>query len=89
MSITRTTVSLDSGLLATAKHVADQQKRTLSQLVTEALQSLLAKSASVQPQKVVLPTSGHGGLRPGVNLNSNTELASLLDEGDAQWSSRM
>jgi len=91
MSITRTTISLDSGVLSTAKKLAAQQNRTLGQLMTEALQRHITDTRSdSQPHQVILPTSGHGGLRPGINLSSNTETFAILDEEDiARWSSQM
>jgi len=91
MNITRTTVAIDSGVLTAAKRVADEQHRTLGQLVTAALQRHLVETASPAVSPVALPTFGHGGLRPGVDLNSNAELSARLnDESDkALWSSPM
>ena len=90
MSITRTTVSIDSGLLDTAKQLAAEQNRTLGQLMAEALRSHMVNTASAPRQPVVLPTAGQGGVRPGVTLNSNAALFALLDDADeARWSSPM
>ena len=91
MSITRTTVALDSGVLGTAKKLATEQNLTLGQLITEALQRhIIDTSPRNQPHQVILPTSGHGGLRPGINLNSNAEISAILDQEDIErWSSQM
>ena len=91
MSITRTTVAIDDGLLATAKHLAAERHHTLGDLVTAALQQHIADSLVPRSdQPIVLPTSGRGGVRPGVNLSSNAEIAALLDEEDqGLWSSQM
>ena len=87
MSITRTTVSLDSGLLGTVKDLAARQNRTLGEVFTEALQRHVSEATHQIPSRVILPTSGHGGLRPGVSLNSGAELSALLDEQDlSRWS---
>lgn len=81
MSITRTTISIDEGLLETAKGIAAQRNLTLGQLITTAVQrQILDETEQSRPGKVHLTTSGHGGLRPGVNLNSNAELSELLDQ---------
>ena len=91
MSITRTTISIDSGMLNLAKRLAVQQDCTLGQLITEALQRYITDTASDRkPRQVTLPTSGRGGLRPGINLDSNAEISAILDEEDiARWSSQM
>ncbi len=86
MSITRTTIAVDSGVLETAKQVAARQQRTLGQLVTEALQRQFAQGLSTERREVALPVAGSGGLRPGVNLNSNAELSAAMDEEDVnRW----
>ncbi|MCL2464281.1 MAG: type II toxin-antitoxin system VapB family antitoxin [Micrococcales bacterium] len=95
MSITRTTISIDAGLLATARRIAGERNRTLGQLVTEALQRHIVANAPSTPQRVVLPTAGMGGVRSGINLNSNAEMSAMLDsamldeEDGTPWSSRM
>ena len=74
------TISIDSGLLETVKQVAMQRGCTLGQFVTEALEHRLTEASSFEaPRAVSLPTSGQGGLCPGVNLSSNAEISALLD----------
>ncbi len=90
MSITRTTISLDDSLLATARQLAAGENRTLGQFVAEALRHHIASRATTSPRAVTLPTSGQGGLKPGVNLNSNAAISDLLDDEDVtRWSSPM
>ncbi|MCL2653804.1 MAG: hypothetical protein FWD63_08480 [Propionibacteriaceae bacterium] len=94
MSITRTTISIDSGLLVTAKQVADERRQTLGQLLTRALQQYIVETttadAAVTSLPVMIRTSGRGGVRPGININSNAELFEMMDEEDmARWSSQM
>jgi len=81
MSITRTTISIDEGLLKTAKNTARRNNQTLGQLIAEAVQRHIVDSVDPQGiRKIVLSTAGHGGVRPGVNISSNAELSELLDE---------
>jgi len=88
MSITRTTISIDSRLLSTAKRVAVERRRTLGQLISEALRSHLVETAAPARGAVVLPTAGQGGVRPGIDLNRNADLFGLLDQEEAaRWSS--
>jgi len=92
MSITRTTISIDAGLLATAKQVAYERHLTLGQLIGKALQRLMVEAPTVDAAvtPVMIRTSGRGGVRPGININSNAELFEMMDEEDmARWSSQM
>jgi hypothetical protein len=90
MSITRTTISLDSGLLETVRRASERDHRTLGQVITEALQRHLTEVSPSTRGVVRLPTAGRGGVRPGINLDSNAELAAAMDDGEAgQWSSQM
>lgn len=76
----RTTVSLDDELLRRAKERAASQGRTLSDVVSDALQVLLTEPAGPR-QEVTLPTFGGSGLKPGVDLEDKDALAALLEEG--------
>lgn len=77
----RTTVSIHDELLTAAKRRARERGITLGQLVDEALQRELnvARGQTGGPEIPVF--RGGGGLRPGVDLNSNRAIAELLDEG--------
>ncbi len=78
----RTTVRLDDRLLADAKRYAASSGRTLTSLIDEGLRSVLARRAAATPAgPVTLPTGGTGGLRPGVNMESNAALLDVMDHG--------
>jgi hypothetical protein len=78
----RTTISIDGELLARAKAAAARSGRTLNAVVEDALRVALARTEEPKQHRVPLPTFKGGGLRPGVNLNSNAELLDLMDEGE-------
>lgn len=77
----RTTLTLDDDLLREAKERAARSRRTVSQVVEDAMRETFARAAPARRVRVVdLPTSP-GGPRPGVDLNDNAALRDLLDEG--------
>ena len=80
----RTTLRLNDDLLHEAKARAARRGITLTRLVEESLRKALEKDdAPARPrQRVELPTSGHGGVRPGVNLESWAELLDFMEEHD-------
>jgi hypothetical protein len=78
----RTTLSIDSELLERAKNRAGEQGRTLGSYVEEALRTSLAAEPAA-PRRVTLPSSGGGGVLPGIDLYSNAALYDILDEDGA------
>lgn len=78
----RTTLRLDEELLRQIKRLATAQGRTMTAVVHEALQRLVAASetppAEPPPE---LPTEGRGGLRPGVDLSDARSLLDLMEGG--------
>lgn len=77
----RTTVRLDEKLLRDAKAAAAAAGQSLTRLLEDALRERLArKSSRGLPGRVRLPTSGRGGLQPGVDLADNARLRDMLDE---------
>ncbi len=73
----RTTVRLDDGLLIGAKRHAAETRRTLTQLITDALVALLERERGAQsPRPVNLPVFHGDGLHEGIDINNT---ASLLD----------
>ena len=81
----RTTLRIDDDLLKEAKRVALQSDKTLTEVIEDSLRETFARrKAQGGREKVVLPTSGHGGLRPGVNLDSNAEVLELMEEFDGR-----
>ncbi|HEX5759829.1 MAG TPA: type II toxin-antitoxin system VapB family antitoxin [Thermoanaerobaculia bacterium] len=80
----RTTVRLDEALLREAKQVAANSGRSLTAVIEEALrESLGRRKDGTSRRRVKLPTSGSGGLRPGVDLDDSASLWALLDRPDA------
>jgi Bacterial antitoxin of type II TA system, VapB len=76
----RTTIKIDDGLLAEAKRVAAETDQTLGEVVEEALRERLARRRAVgRGQGLPLPTSGGGGLMPGVDLDNNAALLDLME----------
>ncbi|MGH8937899.1 MAG: type II toxin-antitoxin system VapB family antitoxin [Actinomycetes bacterium] len=78
----RTTVNIDDGLLSEARQLAARTRRSLGDVVDDALRVLLvARHAPGRPDRVELPVFGGSGLRPGVDLEDKDGLAAVLDEG--------
>ena len=77
----RTTVNIDSHLLAEAKSVAARTHRPLGSVIDDALRVLLVERAEIAGQEdFFLPTDGRSGLRPGVDLEDKEHLAELLGD---------
>jgi len=75
----RTTLNIDDQLLASAKHLAIEQGKPLTKLVEDALREKLARQP-LSEQKISLITARGNGLRPGVDLDSGSSLADLMDD---------
>ena len=78
----RTTLNISDDLLAEAKVVAARTHRSIGAVVDDALRVLLRSDAaeSKAEEAWTFPTSGAGGLQPGVNLDDREALADLLGE---------
>jgi hypothetical protein len=72
--VTKKSVRLDAALLEEAKQVAAGQGRSLTAFVEEAVRESLARHQRRGPTRkwVKLPTSGGGGLLPGVTLGDSS-----------------
>lgn len=80
----RTTVTIDDHLLAAARALAARTRRTLGEVVDDALRVLLTeRPIRTPPERVSLSTFGGSGLRPGVDLENKEALAELMDESVA------
>ena len=80
----RTTLTIDSQVLAEFKRRSSETHRTLSSLIEEALREHLSRgrdAASTKPLE--FPIVGGRGLAPGIDLSSNAALAELLYGADA------
>ncbi len=79
----RTTVNIDEHLLAEARAEAARTRRSLGDVVDDALRVLLAQHRSpdgADRPRVVLTTYGGSGLRPGVDLEDKEAMAELLGD---------
>ena len=80
----RTTIRIDDDLLSRAKAFAAKTGRTLTAVIEDALRSALAKvEACPGSERIVLPTYGSGGLRPGVDLDDTATLMDLMESDGA------
>ena len=80
----RTTIRLNDDLLAEAKEAAAKSGRTLTAVVEDALRQSLSRTKTPGKRRPIrLVSSGKGGLRPGVNLDSTAELLDIMDAADA------
>jgi hypothetical protein len=77
----RTTIRLEEMLLCQLKQLAMDTHRTLTAVIEDAVREVLArKKREGRRSPVKLPTSGHGGLRPGIDLNSNASVLDAMEE---------
>lgn len=79
----RTTVTIEDHLLEAVKVLAAQRRGSVSSVVEEALRELVARhTVGRLRERVQLPTSGSGGLAPGVDLHNREQLAELLGDNE-------
>ncbi len=80
----RTTISLNDDLLIQAKREAASQRRSLANLVEDALKRFLAQNddRTCERHPVVLPESGEGGLLPGIDLANSSDLLMAMETHD-------
>jgi len=78
----RTTLNIDEKLLAEFKELAAHSHRGLSAVIQDALHEALAARDKRKGSPVVdLPVfQGGGGVRPGVDLDSNAALLDLMED---------
>ena len=77
----RTTVRLRDSLLQQVKREAARREQTLTALIEQGLQLVLAQSnAAPKRKKVILPVCrAGGGILPGVELNDTSSLLDAMD----------
>jgi hypothetical protein len=75
----RTTVRLDPQLLAEAKALAARTGRSLTRVIEDSLRETLARRKDDRPQPTTLPVVNGGRLRPGVNLDSTSDLLDVME----------
>ena len=78
----RTTVRLNDNILRTAKKVAVERHTTLTALIDAGLRYILNLSLDKPRARktIKLKTFGSGGLKMGVNLDSNADLLAKMEE---------
>lgn len=76
----RTTISLDEGLYADLKRVADATQRTVSEVLADAARLLLTRGTSPDAPPPFRPPTRGGGLQPGVQPDDLTRLGAEEDE---------
>lgn len=74
----RTTVRLDDALLAEAKALAARTGRSLTQVIEDSLREALARREE-RRAPLALPVVHGGRLRPGVNLDSMSDLLDIME----------
>jgi hypothetical protein len=73
----RTTININDALLQSAKVQAAKTNRTLTAVIEDALRLALGKKPGQTPsRKIKIPTTGSGGLQPGVDLD---DMSSVFD----------
>lgn len=72
-------MNIDDALLEQARVLATRSRRSLGDVVDDALRVLLARAEPRSTEGVSLPTYGGSGLRAGVDLEDKDALAELLD----------
>ena len=76
----RTTIRIDDDLLAEAKKLAAESKKSLTALIEDALREILSRKkrkGDGMPLKV--KTFKGNGLQPGVDLDDSSALLDLMD----------
>ena len=77
----RTTIRIDDTLYREVKAQAARSGRTVAAVLEDAVRRGLNSAKQRDGGRYVVRTTGHGGLRPGVDLSSNAAVADALDEG--------
>jgi hypothetical protein len=76
----RTTLNISDDLLAEAKVLAVRTRRSIGEVVDDALRVLLRRDDPESAVAWTFPTNGAGGLQPGVNLDDTEALADLMGD---------
>ena len=85
----RTTISIDDGLLKTAKARAETEGITLGALVEDGLRLILLRCEEPQVAGPPLPVHHGGGFLPGVDLTSNASMFDAIGDRDEEFERRI
>lgn len=77
----RTTIRISDDLYREVKTLAARSGRTVASVLEDAVRRGLAGGEQRTAQRYTVRATGTGGLRPGVDLSSNSTVAEALDEG--------
>jgi len=77
----RTTIDLPDDLIEEAKQRAARERRSLSEVVGDAVRSSFSRAVAADRQPVELPTFDGGGLQSGVELDDSAALLELMERG--------
>ncbi|HEY9305533.1 MAG TPA: ribbon-helix-helix protein, CopG family [Mycobacterium sp.] len=77
----RTTIRIDDELYREVKAKAARSGRTVAAVLEDAVRRGLNPVEQRSSRRYRVRPIGKGGLRPGVDLSSNSALAEVLDEG--------
>jgi predicted transcriptional regulator len=76
----RTTIRIPDPLLQEAKRLAAETGRTLTDVISDALRSAIARRhTSEEATPVTLPTFGEGGTLPGIDLSDSSSLLDAME----------
>ena len=82
----RTTLTIDSQVLAEFKKRAAETHRTISGLIEEALREHLNRERDQAATKALdFPIVGGSGFAPGLDLSSNAALVDYVDRADGAY----
>lgn len=76
----RTTVDLPDDLLAQAKRAAIASRRTLTQVIVDAVREAMSRRRRGPTTRSALPVFGEGGVQPGVDLDDSAALVDVMEE---------
>jgi len=77
----RTTVNIQDEALKLCKDKAQEKGISMGDAITEAiLTAYRNKPAKPPSRRFAIPVSGRGGLRPGVDLDSNAGLEDVMED---------
>lgn len=79
----RTTIRIDEDLLRRAKNYANQNGRTLTAVIEDALREALSRSGSKRRSAAAkLPTFRGDGVRDGIDLDDSASLLRAMESED-------
>jgi len=79
----RTTININDSLLQSVKRRAAENHSTLTAVIEDALRlSLSMKAKMPRTNELKIPTSGKGGLQPGVDLDDTATLTDRMENSD-------